>query len=237
MNRRGLIIENDPVAPAGILAEWLDERGLPYELMEAWREPGSGRLTGARIDPADYSWIAGLGAEASARSPKPEWIPAQIELLRRAIDKDVPVLGLCFGGQALSLALGGEVETASRPEIGWLEIESSQQDFPTGPWVQYHNEVMLPPPEATVLARSPVGVAAFAYGPHLGIQFHPEAGPESIETWLSRDPRAKLEYKVDPEQIAAEGRRHAPAAAVAARRLFDRWLAGDLSGTHDRRRD
>ena len=58
---------------------------------------------------ASYSFVASLGSERSATDAATRWVAEEIDLLRAAIAAEVPVLGLCFGGQALSIALGGEV--------------------------------------------------------------------------------------------------------------------------------
>ncbi|WP_267883791.1 glutamine amidotransferase-related protein [Streptomyces sp. NRRL S-646] len=47
------------------------------------------------------------------------WIGGELALLRKAHRFGIPVLGVCFGAQALTAALGGSVEPSPRPEIGW----------------------------------------------------------------------------------------------------------------------
>ena len=59
--------------------------------------------------------------------------------MRRAVDADIPVLGLCFGGQMLARVLGGEVFRGERAEIGWLPVRSTDPELvPEGPWFQWH---------------------------------------------------------------------------------------------------
>ena len=54
-------------------------------------------------------------------------------MLRETVAAEVPVLGLCFGGQALSAALGAGIRVLDEPEIGWIPMTSSDARDPRGP--------------------------------------------------------------------------------------------------------
>jgi GMP synthase-like glutamine amidotransferase len=217
LSKPALILQHGPLGSPGLLGEWLDERGLASVVHRAWEDPFP--------DPTDYGFIASLGSERSAGDREPEWIPREIELLADAIDHDIPVLGLCFGGQALSIALGGGVDVLPEPEIGWVPVDSTDASIPTGPWVQYHRELMRVPPGACELARSPVGPAAFRSGRHLGLQFHPEADGPLFDCWARMDPRLP-ETGLTPAVLAAQSAVHSDAARGRAFQLFDGWFAG-----------
>ena len=75
--------------------------------------------------PEDFEVVVSLGSQHSATASEPGWVPEEIAVLRAAVDADVPVLGLCFGGQALSLALDGGVDVLDQPEIGWFPVETA----------------------------------------------------------------------------------------------------------------
>jgi GMP synthase-like glutamine amidotransferase len=218
--RRGLILTHGDEAPPALLAEWLSERGCAYELHDATRS----RLPAL----APYDLVASLGSTASARSREPAWVPAELALLRAAIASDIPVLGLCFGGQALSIALGGEVVRAAAPRIGWYEVKDAVEDVPAGPWFHWHYEQLRLPPGAQALARGQTGTAGFRHGRHLGLQFHPEVTLEVIEQWCRSE--AELERAgVNAERLLADSAVLAPAARRHAWELFElwwRWLAG-----------
>lgn len=211
-----LVLQHGPLGPAGVFEDWLCARGIPYEVHAAWRAP-------LPPDPTAYAAVVPLGSEHSAAATDPAWIAEEVALLREAITADVPVLGLCFGGQALAVALGGDVRPAATPEVGWLPVETEDPEtVPPGPWLQFHWEVFDTPPGAEELARTAAGPAAFRHGRHLGTQFHPEATPEIVDGWAHAEPRLSAVGRT-PEELLAEGRRHAPAAAEQAHRLFDRW--------------
>lgn len=212
-SKPGLILQHGPAGPPDILGEWLEERGIPFEAHPAWESPPppvEGR-----------PFLASLGSPATAGDGAPPWVRDELETMRRAVETGVPVLGLCFGGQTLALALGGALEPAPEPEIGWLPVESVDEAVPPGPWAQYHYEVIRLPPGARELARTPAGPAAFRSGPHLGTQFHPEVTPERMSIWIRM--AAELPPGVTPELIDEQGARHGAEAREQAWRLFDGW--------------
>jgi GMP synthase-like glutamine amidotransferase len=219
-SKPALIFQHGRLGPPALVAEWLDERGLPYVVHHAGDDPPAA--------PSEFAFVVSLGSQHSAAGSDPSWVPAEVAALREAVDARVPVLGLCFGGQALSLALGGGVDLLDRPEIGWFPIETVDGDFvPGGPWLMWHTEQMRVPPGGVELARSPAGPAAFVFGPHLAVQFHPEVDVERVAAWAERDEHLEA-VGLTPDDVVAQSERHAPAAREQAFQLFDRWLAGAI---------
>jgi GMP synthase-like glutamine amidotransferase len=215
--RPGLILQHGDLGPPGVFGDWLRTRGIPFEVHAAWRDP----LPGV----ADARFVASLGSTQSVAQIEPAWVPAELEAVRQAVAADVPVLGLCFGGQALSAVLGGGVDRLEQTEIGWISIETAAPDqVPQGPWLHWHDDLLRVPPGATPLAHSPTGPAAFRHGRHLGVQFHPEATPEIVEGWAHADPALETRG-ITREQLAEQGRRHGASARNAAFALFDDWWA------------
>ena len=218
--RPALILQHGDWGPPGLLAEWLEERGIPYEIHRTY--------VGAPMpDPAGYAFVASLGSNRSPRDTDDPAVVAELVFLREAIDRDVPILGLCFGGQALAAALGGEVEAAPTPELGWTEIETDDPALvPPGPWLEWHYERFNVPPGATEIARTGAATQAFRHGRHLGVQFHPESTVEIVAKWADSDGErlAQLGLGDGSELIAAteDERRAARAAAFA---FFDGFLA------------
>jgi GMP synthase-like glutamine amidotransferase len=218
----GVVLHNDDIAPPALLGDWLHDRELPYTTVRAWEE-------GVPPDPGEFDWIIALGASDSATLSEPVWIPDEIALLRRAVEAEVPVLGICWGGQALSLALGGEVSAARPPAWGWLEVETKDlRIVPRGPWLHFNHEVFTVPDAATRLASSPAGPTAFLLGPHLGIQFHPEVTTAIVDRWAEDEKPTLAKLGIHRDELRAEGERLASASAARAFKLFDTWrsLAG-----------
>lgn len=213
----GIVLQNEDAAPAALLEAWLRDRGMAHRTVRAWED-------GVPDDPREYGWVAVLGASDSATQTEPRWVPDEIAFLRRAVDADVPVLGICFGGQALSVALGGEISPAEPMSIGWFEVETDEPDLvPAGPWLHFNYERFSVPEGATVIARSRGGPAAFRIGPHLGLQFHPEVTPRIVDGWADSEAAKLAELGVGRDDLRAQGERHGGAAAKEAVRLFDGW--------------
>ena len=179
-----LIRQHVEYAPPGLLAAWLEARGLAYEVDRSW--------VGAPLpDPAGYAFVASLGHSRGPGDTHDPAVAAELELLGRAVARGVPVLGLCFGGEALAAVLGGRVERAAVPELGWREIETDDPLLvPAGPWLEWHFESFTTPPGATELARTADATQAFRLGPHLAVQFHPESHRRHRRRLGAAGPRA-----------------------------------------------
>ena len=218
---RGLILCHGDDGPAGLLGEWLTEHGCRYEVHDVTKRPVPAL--------GEVTFVASLGSEHSATDVDTPWVAQEIALLREAIGADVPVLGLCFGGQALSIALGGEVVPAEKPQIGWFELSEPAEGIPSGPWFHWHYEQLSVPPGGAALAHSEAGPAAFRHGRHVGLQFHPEVTLEVIATW-SRSEAALAKLGLSPEALRRESEMRAPLARRHAWELFELWWQGLTSG-------
>ncbi|WOP18110.1 type 1 glutamine amidotransferase [Raineyella sp. LH-20] len=112
------------------------------------------------------------------------WLDRESRYIAEAVGRGVPVLGVCFGAQLLSRILGGRVVRAERPETGLVPVESiDTEQIPGGRWYSFHHDQIIAPCDAQVLATSAECVQAFRHGPHLGVQFHPEVTPRTLDSW------------------------------------------------------
>lgn len=215
-----LVRQHVESAPAGILSAWLDARGLGHEVDRSW-------LGGPLPDPDDYAFVASLGHDRGAGDTHLPAVAAERELLALAVARDVPVLGLCYGGQILAAVLGAQVGPAPVPELGWREIETDDPSaVPAGPWLEWHFERFTTPPGATELARTAEASQAFRIGPHLGVQFHPEATVDIVAGWARADAERLATLGIDrAAALLTPSRERGEAAEAAAFRLFDAFLA------------
>lgn len=213
-----LILQHEPSAPADLLGEWLRERGIAHETVPVWER-------GAPADPGGRPWICSLGSDQTpGRAGSAPWVDAEVALLAAALEAGVPVLGLCFGGQALAAAAGGTVHAADPPAAGWAEVETADPALiPAGPWLHFHFDQLEPPPGSTVLACSPAGIAAFRLGRNLGLQFHPETGPRVAAGWAASERDRLRAVGIDPDTVAAGGERLGDRGRELAFELFDGW--------------
>ena len=216
---RALIIQHEEPTPPGLVTEWLDAHGASVERFRI-------DIDDREIDPSGYDLIVSLGAECAAFDDSQPFVPREARLMGRAVDADVPVLGLCFGGQMLARVLGGEVFRSTTSEIGWLPVRSEEPDLvPEGPWFQWHFDAFTLPPGATLIAESDVGPQAFVAGRSLGLQFHPEVTPEIMADWV-RVYRHELDADgVDPDGLLEETKRRASDSRVMSWQLLERYMS------------
>ena len=210
---RVVVIRHHDVDSAGFIADAFEARGaaLAVHLF-----PDDGPLPA--LDSVDH--VVVLGAISSVNDPDP-WIAAELDWLRAADQAGLPVLGICFGAQALCAALGGQVEAMDRKEIGWTLVDPFDHEIvPAGPWLEFHGDRCLPPAAATVLARNETAVQAFRLGPHLAVQFHPEVDGPQLKRWLDAGGSTDAErHGLDPGEFLADTIREEPAARERADRL------------------
>jgi GMP synthase-like glutamine amidotransferase len=209
----GLVLQTQDDVPAGLLGDWAASRGQQLHTARADREEFP--------EPRDYAFAVALGSGATARGDGPPWVASTIEWLRAADAAAVPILGICFGAQALAAALGGSVRRLPKPEVGWVTVETRDPDrLPAGPWLEWHEDGFTLPPLAYELAGNAFGVQAFCHCRHLAVQFHPEVTPAIVAGWARKN-------QLDLQRA---GRREAdlatpPGATAAAITLFDGFAA------------
>jgi GMP synthase-like glutamine amidotransferase len=170
------------------------------------------------LDGIDHIVVLGAVWSVYDDSPDRAWIADELAWLRQADEAGVPVLGICFGAQALAAALGGRVEAAPRKEIGWSMVDSYDPELiPPGPWLEFHQDRFFPPRQARVLATNEVGVQAYVLGRHLAVQFHPEPDGALLKAWLDMGGREEAErHGVDADRFLAQTFAEEPAARARA---------------------
>ena len=196
---RVLVIRHHDVDTAGFIAEAFEARGAS---LDVHLFPDDGPLPG--IGGADH--IVVMGSVSSVNDPDP-WIAEELDWIRAADQAGVPVLGICFGAQALCAALGGRVEAMEGKEIGWFRVDSADEDaVPAGPWLEFHNDRCLLPAHATVLARNEAAVQAFR-----------------TTVWGIEQQHLRLAKRASAAMLADMG---AGDGAQIAERARDTWAAG-----------
>jgi GMP synthase-like glutamine amidotransferase len=227
---RALFIQHDHVSPVGPIGGRLSEHGYDVEefLVVPEHDHGAPGVSVEFPDPTRYDVIVPMGAPWSVYDHDRigSWVLPELDLLRTAQDAGVPVLGICFGGQALAAALGGSVAAAPEAEVGWYSIESEQPGLvESGPWFQWHYDRWVPPAGAQTLARTPRADQAFVLGRSLAVQFHPELTPSMLEGWLANGGRDYLDAQDrDADVLLEQTEAGAAEARERAHRLVDRFL-------------
>jgi GMP synthase-like glutamine amidotransferase len=212
---RVIVVRHHRIDDAGFVADAFAARGAELSTHLFPKEAPLPALDGV-------GHVVVLGAAWSVYEERiADWIGAELDWLRQADAAGIPVLGICFGAQALTIALGGRVEPAPRMEVGWVTVQTADPAvIDPGPWLEFHGDRCLPPAGARVLASNELCVQAYSIGPHLAVQFHPEVDGPQVSRWLDDGGRAEAERAgQDPDRLLAETRAEEPAAARRADRL------------------
>lgn len=227
---KALIVQQDHVSPHGPVGEAFAERG--YEIVEMQVVPRESfhtpDVTVVFPDPRDFDVIVPMGAPWSVYDHDRigTWVRDEVDFLRAALESNVPVLGICFGGQLLAAALGGAVIPAERAEVGWTTVETTRPDVvDPGPWFQWHGDRWVLPEGVAAIAWTDVSEQAFVSGNSMGLQFHPELTPEMLDLWLGNGGDVHVrELGFDPDELVRETQARKAEAQARARDLVTRFL-------------
>jgi len=140
------------------------------------------------------------------------WMKDERAWLESLIADGVPTLGICLGSQLLARATGSWVGPLAAPEIGWYEVELTEDGaadpvlsalpvrFDALEWHHYGHGL---PDGAVALARNDASLQAFRLGEACwGVQFHPEVTEPQLDRWITD----KSDLPPDPEGLRRETR-------------------------------
>ncbi|MEO8343027.1 MAG: type 1 glutamine amidotransferase [Gallionella sp.] len=171
----------------GYLGTFLDARTIPWQLIAI----DAGDAVPSSV--SDYSALVFMGGPMSVNDDLP-WIAPVLALIRDAVDRDIPLLGHCLGGQLISRALGATVSRNPAKEIGWGEVQVSDNNI-ARTWFgkmrsftafHWHGETFALPQGAThLLSSAHCANQAYSIGKHLALQCHVEMTEEMIAAWCA----------------------------------------------------
>jgi GMP synthase (glutamine-hydrolysing) len=179
--------------------------------------------------------VLGASADVDQEHEHP-WLTAEKTLVRTALVRRLPLLGVCLGSQLLAEAAGAKVRRLEVSEIGWKTIgmrHSAERDpvFAElgNPAVvfQWHRCTFAVPPDSELLADNDVGPQAFRLGQAWGVQFHPEVTAAIVGGWIDADgsgPEAR-DAGVQAQALRRETGARIAASMRLGRGLFERFLA------------
>ena len=229
-----LVFQHVPYEPLGTLDPLLKESGFRLRYVNFGRDPG------ARPSLEKYAALIVLGGPMNADQidTYPNLL-TEVDIIREAVEQDMSVLGICLGAQLLAKALGGSVTRNRDREIGWYDVELTEQGV-TDPVFstfarsqrvfQWHEDGIGLPPDCVHLARSPASkVQAFRHGEHAyGLQFHLEVDAPLIDRWLTVPGNQAILQdeagRVDPATIRAETADAIEGLQRLSNATFSRWI-------------
>ncbi len=196
----------------GYLATFLDSHNIPWNLI---------KIDSGESFPSDSEEFSALS------------------LIKQAVERDIPVLGHCLGGQLMSKALGGQVIRGKTKEIGWGKVSVTDNSI-AREWLgnlsefdsfHWHGEVFTLPVGATqLLTNKYCENQAFAIGVHLGMQCHVEMTEEMVKIWYEVGSKEIANSTGPAVQVSKAAQKDLAnrifALNVIAERLYRKWITG-----------
>ncbi len=217
---RTLVLRHHLEDSPGLIGEAFEARGYEIDPVMMNEDSATPSLDG-------YDALVILGSKCAVYDHEVEaaWFHRELALIAQADARALPILGICFGAQALCRHFGGVVSRAADGEIGWFDIDVVEGvELSKGPWFEFHFDVCQLPDSAELWATSPRAVQAFSVGPHLGVQFHPEIDEAQLKEWLASDEEETRQLGLNIEELLEETARETPAARARAQELVDLFL-------------
>lgn len=217
---RALVLRHHLEDSPGLIGEAFEARDYEIDLVMMNEQSPTPSLDG-------YDTLVILGSKCAVYDHEVEaaWFHRELTLIGEADERQLPILGICFGAQALCRHFGGVVSRADDGEVGWFDIDVEEGvELSSGPWFEFHFDACRLPATAELWATSPRAVQAFAIGPHVGVQFHPEIDDAQLKEWLASDEEETRELGLDVEALLDETARRTPDARVRAQELVDLFL-------------
>jgi GMP synthase (glutamine-hydrolysing) len=227
---RVLHIQNSPTDPAGPFVEALEARGYEVETLH----PYDGERLPENLDGVT-AIVAGGGLVDIHEAGDYPWLAHEIQLVREALVRGTPFMGLCLGAQVLTAAAGGEVYRTEPHEIGWHEVEllpaaAGDPLFEGLPsplrTMQWHYYGCRLNGEGVELMSNPVSLQALRVGDRAwGTQFHIEATRPVLLEWMKLG-AGDLEAAGYPQDRFLEALdQHLPEHERVGRLLAERFAA------------
>jgi GMP synthase-like glutamine amidotransferase len=227
-----LIFRHVEIEGPGFFGEFLHIHNIPFRMIYLDKEQHFPR------DLDKVSALVFMGGPMSVNDPLP-WISDELDLIRRAHERSLPMLGHCLGGQLISKALGGEVTRNPVSEIGWHQVRQTPgkaaslwlkdiaSEFEVFHW---HGETFsLPDGAELILDSQYCQNQAFVIGKTLAMQCHIEMTAEMVKEWAEAFTDTTLNQSLSV-QSKAEMQKRLPekikALQLIASKIYTQWLHG-----------
>ena len=206
-----LVVQHEDGTGPGIVGAALTASGLGLDL----RHPWAGEALPASL--ADHDALLVLGGAPNCEDDvAAPWLPEVRSLIREAVDREVPFLGICLGAQIAASCLGGRVVRRTRPpEVGVVPLRrlpavatdpvlgAIPDSAPAAQW-HWDEIAVLPPDSIPLLTSDDCPHQAFRIGPAAwAVQFHPEVLHADVTPWAASDGPNVLAAGADPTAALA----------------------------------
>jgi GMP synthase-like glutamine amidotransferase len=198
-----LLVQNTTIEGSGYLGELLKEDGFGIHSVHAKYE---------NLPEKEYPLVVILGAPESANDNL-SYLQEEQKLIKKSVENNTPVLGICLGSQLIAKTFGGKVYRGPKKEIGFFndlvpEANSSLLSGFDDPFTvfHWHGDTFDLPEGAIRLASSEIYPnQAFQFKSAVGLQFHLEVNEEMVNLWLDKtEEKLKSIPYIDTQKIRCE---------------------------------
>jgi GMP synthase-like glutamine amidotransferase len=223
-----VIFQHVPFEGPGIIADMLEGRGVPFVIIHGYK--------GETVPhtPAGYSGVISMGGPMSANDDL-AYLEKEKKFLNQAVERDLPVMGICLGAQLLAASVGGKVYPGSEIEVGWGDVSLTDEGRKDPvfaavqdpmPVLHWHMETFDLPENSFLLASSDKYVnQAFRLGSHAyGLQFHLEATDEMVRDWVDEDRASDGDFVPDPDAILSQAPAYLSRIQLSAALVFGHFF-------------
>ncbi len=203
-------LQHVPFEDLARIEGWANDRG--HEISRTLLFSG-GDLPGTD----EFDWLIIMGGPMNIyEHDKYPWLVREKMFIRKAIESDKIVLGICLGAQLMADVLGGNVRRNEYREIGWHKVRLTSeartsrifgvlpQEFTAFHW---HGDTFSIPSGAVHTAASEACKnQAFELDKSIGLQFHLESSMDSIDHLISNceDELAEGRYVQKPKELLSQ---------------------------------
>ncbi|CAI3933019.1 MULTISPECIES: type 1 glutamine amidotransferase [Commensalibacter] len=182
---RAIILQHTISDGPGYILSWLHEQGFATDICFLYKQDSPL----PNVDSASLLIILNGPMSVHDEDQYP-WLKKEKELIKQAIEKNIPTLGVCFGAQLIANIYGAKVSPAPHKAIGWFPIKGESTTkkgcfhFPDNfTSLFWHTDEFEIPENATLLASSQICKnQAFQIKKNaIGIQFHPQTTPYLLQ--------------------------------------------------------
>ncbi|MDJ0924609.1 MAG: type 1 glutamine amidotransferase [Acidimicrobiia bacterium] len=220
------VLQHNEEAPPGYLGDAISAKGLSSVVCRLFAGDPLPQLEAV-------SAVVVLGGSMGAYEEQGHpYLVAEKKLIREAVKRDIPILGICLGSQLLADALGGRAYRARERVVGFfaIDVAPAAKGDPViaaleEPVLSFHGDTFDLPAGTEMLASHGDYPHAFRHGSALAIQSHPEVSSTIVQEWVGLLGRDRLIAEgIDPDAVLADMAAAEAANARRAAAMFSAWL-------------
>ena len=209
---RVLSIVHEPTSTGGggLFEDLVEERSDQLERISIAHDDASMLDAPERYD-AIMVFGGAMHPDQDAEHP---WLADEAAFIREAVDREVPLFGVCLGAQLIARAVGAKVGPADAAEVGWhtVNVNATGRDDPVVGVLperldafQWHYYGFELPAGAELLADKDAARQAYRLGERTwGVQFHPEVTRHMLDYWFVEGEKELP----DPDRVKRETDEH-----------------------------